>query len=351
MSFIIIGARVGVYSQEPTPDGDPYDLGTVPFAYDWPTAPTTSNGTTNCTTMAEFQAAVQTSGYIVNFNVAGTYGGNIEITGSDLDIRVANDVFFDGGILRWGDYQTVTRPARVKWTGGNLINGGMVLDPIDDLLVDDFFVNNDADVSPENIHNMSGQVGPEYTGIGVVQGFNRVAFINSTIGLYDANPAGGWTWICNPNGTDTGSQGGMILANVKLISDGQNNRFLDHEGLIIVDCVFNPDNASTNGMRLHAASNNVFIKDTTVVNFILMNGTGAQATNCTVEGLTNYNPVLDTITQSASNTGSIADSTFYHSTGGSWGGASPFTDLGGNSWQAWDGSTLPDFSAIGAVRP
>jgi hypothetical protein len=224
----------------------------------------------------------------------------------------------------------------------------MVLDPINDLLVDDFFVNNDADVSPEQSHNMSGVVGSTWTALGVQQGWERVAFINSTIGLYDApSSAGYWAYYSvRPVGTG----GGLILANVKLISDGQSNRFMDQEGLIIVDSVFNPDGASYNGWRVHQESNNVFARDLTVVGSIQMNQPGANATNCTILRLNAYSTDGAEILHSGSNTGELTDSTFHHSTGGTFPGSGDLDDGGGNTWVSWDGSTLPDFSSYGAQR-
>jgi hypothetical protein len=305
--------------------GDPYDLGTVPFAYDWPTAPTTST-TIEVDTIAEFQSAVGQSGAIINV-AAGTYTGNLTVDGSDLDIRVSNSAFITG-VLTWaGD--------RIKWTGGNLVDGNMVGGGFTDILVDDFYVNSDGDTygTPNNFADSGA--------------WSRLAFINSTLGLYGGDGSGSWAWYGNPNG---GS--GLIMANVKLIStDGQSNRFMAQDELIIVDSVFNPDGLSNNGWRLHNGSNNIFLRDTTVVGSIQMHyNSEVNATNCTILRMDAYSTLGAGILHETGNTGSITDSTFYHDTGGAFPSPSPFTDGGGNQWLAWDHSTLPDFSAYGAQR-
>jgi predicted secreted protein len=346
MSFIIIGARVGgVYSQEPTPDGDPYDLGTVPFAYDWPTAPTTT-GTVNVTTYAELVAAVTnaTSGRIINI-AAGTYTGDVNVNTSDLDIRCSNSATLTG---QYDFGLASSRCARVKWTGGNFIDGMVNLRPfsgIDDLLFDDVYIDADADY---------GSLTDSQINFADTNGFSRVAFINSTIKLHNGNSSGGWAMFANMEGNPvTGTDGSFIFANCRLESDAQNNRFMECQELIIVDCVTNADNVSVNGMRIHQECNNVYIKDTSVVGSFQMNNSSVpNGTNCTYDGLHIYsNDFTGILHGGLANTGSLENCVWHSSSGGSFPDPSPFTDAGGNSWVSWDGSTLPDFSAYGAVRP
>jgi hypothetical protein len=308
---------------------DPYDLGTVPFAYDWPTAPTTST-TIEVDTIAEFQSAVGQSGAIINV-AAGTYTGNLTVDGSDLDIRVSNSAFITG-VLTWaGD--------RIKWTGGNLVDGNMEGGGFTDILVDDFYVDSDGDTygTPHNFADSGA--------------WSRMAWINSTIAVYGGDTSGSWAWFANQNG---GSD--LIMANVKMIStDGQNNRFMNCDNLILVDCVFNPTNESANGLRCHNICTNVFISDCTVVNIIKFDQAGSEVTasveDATLDGLINYNPSLNIILHgSQPNTGSMANTAFHHSTGGSPASPTPLSDGGGNTWVSWDHSTLPDFSAYGAQR-
>jgi hypothetical protein len=337
--FLIMAGPRAFIEPDAAPDV-PYELGTVPFDYDWPTAPTTT-GTTNVTTIGQFQTAVATSGYIINV-AAGTYTGNLDVTGSDLDIRISNSANITGNVV----LGSAARSARVKITGGNFVDGMFKFydsgtGGIDDLLMDDVYINSDATFSGDGHH--------EFTNGG---GWSRHAWINCTVGIYNANSLGGWCFYANMHGfPEQTTQGSCILANVKFISDAQNNRMMQMEDLIIVDSVFNPDNASVNGWRLAQGSNDVFMRDTTVVSSIQFNS-GSANTNVTLLRMTNYTPYGNTIVHGVyANTGSMTDSTFYHSTGGVAADPTPLTDGGGNQWLAWDHSTLPDFSAYGAVRP
>lgn len=344
-----------VPNPEPEPDSDPepdplpdsdelYDLGSVPFSYSWPEEPSVSqviNVTAN--SFAELQSAVSQSNAQV-IVPAGTYVGDLHITGSDLDVVLSEDATIQG-VLTWGDYAAPVRTARVRWTGGNL-EGGMRAQPIDDLLVDNFYVDSDANISPEGINNMSGVSGAQPSG------WNRMAWINSTIKL--RNGTGGWAWYQAGDGQD------MIMANVKMISEGsQNNRFIGITNLIIVDSVFNPDGLSTNGMRIHNSTTNVFMRDSWMQSFFKMDevnedDTGPQVLNGTFLRVDRYEEnAWGTFAffGDAPNTGTVNDSTIYSQNEPTTGTPSLGTLTGsGNTLQPWDGVTVPNHSNVGAVR-
>jgi hypothetical protein len=232
---------------------EPYDLSgfSIHFDYSWPTAPVTTT-TVNVDTCAEWQAAANDVATTVNV-AAGNYGAcDITVTGSDLDFVISTSATIDGGTVAFVGL------SEVRWTGGNLVDGGMRANSFNDLLIDDFCVNNFADNSDE-IHNF---VDDSNGGTGA---WSRLAIINSTFALY-GNTAGGGSWALyiNPDGFPEGAtDGNLILANFKVKSDGgQNNRFMAADNTIIVDSVFNPDGLSVNGMRFHQSSTDVFIGDT-----------------------------------------------------------------------------------------
>ncbi|MBX3707353.1 MAG: hypothetical protein KF911_12050 [Pseudomonadales bacterium] len=322
---------------------EPYDLGSVPFAFSWPDPPITQR-TIEVTTIEQFRSAVQQSNARV-LVAAGNYRGNLNVTGSDLDIVVSNNATITG-VLVWGNGLVSQRPARIRWTGGNLIDGGMQLQPIEDLLVNDFFIDNLASNSPEGIHNLTGLSGVQR------QGWNRMAWINSTIRLRGGSSAGGWAFYTSPNG---GSD--LILANVKVqTTAGQNNRFMGVRNLIIVDSAFNPDGLSANGMRIHNSSSNVFMRDSIVRGIFKMDpvnqsDTGPQVINGTFLRVSRFDATYGSFAfQGLSpNSGSVRDSIVYSGSGGGAPSVSPMTGSG-NRVLAWDGNTMPDYSHIGARR-
>jgi hypothetical protein len=305
----------------PPPTGsEPYPLGVVPFSYSWPSPPVTSR-TIQVNTMAQFQSAVQTNGARVEV-APGVYTGTLNVSGSDLDVVMSNMATCRGCQLNWGNYATVVRPARVRWTGGNFVDGGLVLMPIDDLLVNDVHIDNLASNSPEGIHNLTGSVGSYWTGQGVRQGWNRQAWINSTIRLRGGSSSGGWAFFSNPHGASSAfGNGNLILANVKVqTTGGQNNRFMAITNLVIVDSVFNPDGLSANGMRIHQSTTNVYMRDSWVRGLWKLDPTNGS----------DFGPqVLNA--------------------GGGTPSVSPMTGSG-NRHLPWDGVTVPNYSAVGARR-
>jgi hypothetical protein len=341
----------------PPPTGsEPYPLGVVPFSYSWPSPPVTSR-TIQVNTMAQFQSAVQTNGARVEV-APGVYTGTLNVSGSDLDVVMSNMATCRGCQLNWGNYATVVRPARVRWTGGNFVDGGLVLMPIDDLLVNDVHIDNLASNSPEGIHNLTGSVGSYWTGQGVRQGWNRQAWINSTIRLRGGSSSGGWAFFSNPHGASSAfGNGNLILANVKVqTTGGQNNRFMAITNLVIVDSVFNPDGLSANGMRIHQSTTNVYMRDSWVRGLWKLDPTngsdfGPQVLNATFLRVAHYDQALDVLMlQGVSpNRGTVTDSVVYSNAGGGTPSVSPMTGSG-NRHLPWDGVTVPNYSAVGARR-
>ena len=198
---------------------EPYDLGPVPFAYSWPDVPTTFRAET-VTTMAALQAAVQIDGNAITIPASfGTQSGDLYITANDLDIIMSNSATVNGRV----EYGNVNnRASRIRWTGGNVTGGPLILDRAQDIMFN-------------NIHVTSNFMG-NWSG-----GASRIAVINSTIEIFRLpdGRGGGWAIFDTPVG-----QTDWIVANVNLISDDQNNRFQGITRLIIVDSAFNADGQS-----------------------------------------------------------------------------------------------------------
>jgi hypothetical protein len=324
--------------------GDPYDLSGfgIDFAYDWPTAPVTTT-TVEVDTCAEWQAAANDTATLVNV-AAGSYGAcDITVTGSDLDFVISTSATIDGGALLFRDLDDV------RWTGGNLVDGDLAGHRFTDLLIDNFCVNNFAENSDE-INNFVDDNSTATNGA-----WSRFAIINSTFALYgNTGTAGSWAFYVNPDGFPAGpTTGNLILANFKVLSTGQNNRFMAADNTVIVDSVFNPDGVSANGMRIHQESTNVYMADSWIRGIFKLDGTGAQVVNAEFDNVDQYDQTSGWSVQAgADNTGTVLNSTLYNASGGSWSAVHPsdFTDGGGNTWAAWDGTTVPDHSAVGADR-
>jgi hypothetical protein len=323
---------------------EPYDLSGfgIDFSYDWPTAPVTTT-TVEVDTCAEWQAAANDTATLVNV-AAGSYGAcDITVTGSDLDFVISTSATIDGGALLFRDLDDV------RWTGGNLVDGDLAGHRFTDLLIDNFCVNNFAENSDE-INNFVDDNSTATNGA-----WSRFAIINSTFALYgNTGTAGSWAFYVNPDGFPAGpTTGNLILANFKVLSTGQNNRFMAADNTVIVDSVFNPDGVSANGMRIHQESTNVYMADSWIRGIFKLDGTGAQVVNAEFDNVDQYDQTSGWSVQAgADNTGTVLNSTLYNASGGSWSAVHPsdFTDGGGNTWAAWDGTTVPDHSAVGADR-
>lgn len=349
---------------------DPYDLSgfSIPHTVTWPTAPQT-NQTINvpANDAAALASAVQTTGARVVV-AAGTYVGNVFCTADDVDV-VCNDNVFIVGHVAWGDI--FRRARRIRWTGGNMSGGLIGLNSVADLLVNDFYMNTNGALSHPTVdgnglNNMSGGGGSS-----TFDGWQRVAFINSTIDHINGDSAGGWCWFSQCYSGST--QEDLILANVKMTNQGgQTNRFQSVDRMIAVDFAFNHDYAAANGCRVNYSTssnrpcNQVFFGNGIITELFQMDygGNGQSTSDClngTFDSVYKYNQgsFYDFATQLSGNTGVVRNCRGLGVTGsppGSLSGISPMTDGGGNDTAQHSGaavSQLPDgtlITAVGAIR-
>lgn len=332
VSLAMIGAPGGG-PDTGDPNGEPYDLTsggtrTVPFSYSWPTAPSTSSQVT-VTTMADLQTQVANSNIEITISAAfGTQSGNVTVTGDDVDIIMSNSATINGEV----SFGSGTRCARVRWTGGNISGGPLGGDNWEDVLID----NVNAQFTGSGTGNWSGSNG------------YRLAIINSTLQRTGGTGAGDWVMFCQP-----GNRGDWILANVKFITNGsQNNRFQGLTNFIVVDSVFNPDGNSANGFRIHASTTNVWFNNVIVrgpwLNYP-STGHSSGIINGTFENITKYgNGNTSWVADSTDSNCTVENSTVYRGNGAATLTYAGWTNLGGNSLVAWDGSTFPDVSGYGA---
>ena len=130
---------------------------------------------------------------------------------------------------------------------------------------------------------------------------------------------------------------------------------------MIVDSVCNPDGLATSGLRIHLNSTDVWIKDSWVRgNFHINEVSGSdgypQVVNALFDNLDRYEGIgtyafFAPVT--VNNSGEIRNSR-HSSTAGAGGGTisagGGITVGSGNDRVAWDGSTVPDYSTVGAIR-
>jgi len=330
VSLMIIGSGGG---GNPTPPNtEPYDLTngglrTVPFAYSWP-APPVITRTVSVTTAAQFNAEAAIDGTLIN--ITASFAGTKNVLGSDIDIVVANNTIDLTGDMAFGNQNTLVE--RVRWTGGNLFGTFRAVNT-NDILFNDFYAESNGTLTVD----LSQAAG---------RGFNRIAFINTTLRVINGSSASDWAIFMQQSAGSTD----LIMANAKLFSTGQNNRFQSVTNLILVDSVFNPDGASANGMRVHYESTNVFVADSWSRNLFKLDNSGPGDPGPSVLNATfdNYDRYYDSWAFQGSfpNTGVVRNSTLFGGTIS----VSPLADGGGNSSLAWDGSTVPDYSGVGAIR-
>ena len=311
---------------------EPYDLGSVPFSYNWPAPPSTVSSQT-VTTMSQLQSAVTVDGNRITIpDSFGAQSGNLTITGSDIDITMSNGATINGRIQIGSG---TNRASRIRWTGGNMTGGPFNIDSADDLLIDDFHATTNGQ---EN--NWTG-------GGGTGQGIRRLAVINSTIEVTNET-TNAWAIFVAPTPNED-----FIFANLKVISSGQNNRLQNVHRLIIVDTILNPDGRSVNSFRTHDDCTDVYVRDTIIGHGgWLANARGGSygIANGTFERVTKYSDLSGFVTDSEQY-GSFNNGTL-RSRGGTPGQEAFIGGFTGsnNLIEAWDGTTHPDASGYGAVR-
>ncbi len=313
------------------PSSSKYDLGTLPDIVadiEWPVQPKTTVERTVANN-SEFQEVVSIDGVSATVG-AGTYQ-SINITCDDCEFIVENAAEIQGSLTFTG--------SRIKWQGGLVTSGPVVM-------------NSDGDVLIDNLHSITNG-GKLNNFSGPVSGWNRLALINSTLEVVNGDFSGDWAlFIQGKSGTDFRGRN-FILANVRLESDAQNNRFQSIQNLVVVDSYFNSNINAKNGLRIHQGSEDVFMRDVIIVGANTNSGEETQITNGVFERVTRYNDVNNHFSNGIGfNTVNVTinDSQCY-TTSANGVGESPELGVatGSNPGMiAWDGVTVPDASTIGA---
>ncbi len=307
-----------------------YDLGTLPaFVQDieWPQDPQITFERT-ISSNSEFQAALSTNGQR-SLVTSGTYSGG-SVSCSDCEFVLASGVTINGNLSFRGN--------RIKWFGGT-VNGG----PMDQTGTGDVLIDNVHVITNGDLNNFSGPA----------SGFNRVALINSTLEVTNGQSVGDWGLYIQQNSGSQLRGRNLIVANVRIESTGQNNRFQDVENLVIVDSYFNSNNTSSNGLRMHHGLQDVFMRDTVVVGSNITNGTDTQITNGVFENITRYHTLNNFFDNGiGNNTINVQiNNSQCHTTATAMLGQPPNLGVASGSnppIQSWNGSSLPSAASVGA---
>jgi hypothetical protein len=218
------------------PGGARYNLGALPSNVSdiqWPVAPVTTSNVT-VTTNAQLQSAVATDGAAVTVR-PGNYS-SVNVSCFDCRFTFETGAVIQGGVTFSG--------GRIEWLGATVTGGTVNLSGLGDLLID-------------NMHSYSTGIN-DFTGQWTRE-WNRVAIINSTLEGND------WLfYMQRPNGPEFKGRN-LILANVRLESTGQLNRFQSVQNMVVVDSIFNSRGTASNGLRLHLEATDVWMRDTTIV--------------------------------------------------------------------------------------
>jgi hypothetical protein len=243
---------------------------------------------------------------------------------------------------------SVYRASRIRWTGGN-VNGRFLGRQFQDVLFDDFNLN-----SGSNYNDLTANANR----------FDRIAFLNTT--FQNSPPSGsGTSWVLYNQQIYSGPlHTGFFWLNSKAISTALHAwRVMSIDGILICDSAFNPTGTATStGMRIHLRSTNVWVKDSWIRGIVHTAGVDTasgdsvpQITNGLFDNFDRYVTTDNSwysVTNAPFTEAEIRNSRMY-STAGAGAYVYPtggFTNGGGNDKVAWDGSTLPDYSIIGAVR-
>lgn len=329
------------------PSSEPYDLSgfSIPFAYSWPTAPTTTS-TVNVTTANQSVLASPTSGTLYNV-AAGTYTVSPNFNNhTDIDVVCDNAAFFSNQVTIGS--RVFTNVARIRWTGGNWRDRCIV-----ERATDVLFNNINSEVDAGGAGDYFNQFGGESNTDPRLQ---RFAVINCTFRMVNANSSGGWAIAMLPSPTVFSD---IIIANCVLESVAQTNRFQGLNEFIIVDSYFNMELNDVNGCRIQYECNNVFMQDCHVAqSFQMNNSDGTYACqNGTFNNVTRYAKSTDNTAAFAStggtstvpNSGTITGCQMYAETNvGNSLSVGDFTDGGNPVIAAWDGVTTPSTAAAGA---
>lgn len=308
------------------------------FTYSTPADPVTTREVT-VSSAAQFNSEAQVNGTLIRIN--SSFGGNVLIRGNDIDVIMNNGATISGNLeLGTGSYRT----SRVRWTGGN-ISGRLMGYNFQDVLFDDIYVNSGSNFNDLTAANTR---------------FDRLAFINTTI-QNSGDPSGnGWAIFVLQRPSDP--HRGAIFGNFKVVSTGLHAfRLQSIDDILIFDSAFNPSGTATSALRIHYNSRDVWIKDSWARGNVHLNEVSGsdgvpQVANALLDSFDRYEGLgqyafLSPL--SVSNSGTIINSR-HHSSAGAGGGAisagGGISVGAGNTRVAWDGTSVPDYSRIGAIR-
>lgn len=336
---------------------EPYDLAaggtrTIPFSYEWPEEPITTRSV-SVVTAAQFNAEAAVSG--TQITVTASFTGDVIINADDIDVVMDNSLTING-TLRIGSFSSSSRMDRIRWTGGNFNNSGILVFATNDLMFDDIYFRTDSTVASEGLNDFRGN-----NSNAALAGIDRFAIINTTIEHDNAINTDSYAFYA----AGRNDPQNLIFANVRIdnVGGAQTTRLLNQNKHIVVDSVFNGSNQGSNGYRLHGdgvvSSDEVYFADSTIVNIFKIDGTaangGPNVTNGVFERITRYTGDAAFAYgefNTFGNQATVNDSPVYHPAGDGVTEAGLAAGLTGsnNIRQPWDGSTLPDFSGVGAVR-
>lgn len=298
--------------------------------FEWPIAPTTSVSET-VSTIGELQAAVAIDGNQITIS-AGSYVGNVTITGTDVDVICSNSATITGTVS-WGN-----GGVRQRWTGGN-VNGYLDINGASgrayDIIWDNINCTFDSSAGDNDLSSR----------------FSRVAILNCTITGTGSNGSGGWCLYCGYTNLPTD----LIIANTKLDHAG-GSQTLRLQGVTRYILIDGSHNASGNGVNAFRglANDYVWISDMVMYGaWLIGDGTGAHLNmtlrNLTLKRLAGYGNTAAFFTDGGTSTGTWDDSNRYN-TDGTNGAASvsPFTGSNNNNVAWTESFPVQDVSGIGA---
>jgi hypothetical protein len=278
----------------------------------------------------------------------------LSILANDIDViatgRTVGDRIVVGGAGVGGSYAN-----RVRWTGGNI--GSIQVGRGRDLLLDDvyaFSTGATSSTTGQPLHNFTGG----WDGSSNLP-FERLAIVNSTLEIQgEPGDAHGWAFYSASNIQNQD----LFVGNAKFLTNQQTVRCQNITRFIFIDSCTNPNGGADgggpnqNGFRLHAESNHIWFRDSWARGFMMMNfQTVPNALNVLFDNFDRYNALDSSFSYLLSpdqNTGEYRNCTLA-TTAGAGDGTFTIGNLvngGGNVRTGWDGTTVPDYSLIGAIR-
>ncbi|WP_282081236.1 hypothetical protein [Aquimarina algiphila] len=337
-SFILSACSNNSDNENPNsdnPENPPtsiYDLGELPDIVsdiEWPLEPEIREQRTIMNN-AEFQEASAINGVSARV-LTGTYN-DVNISCNNCEFILEDAVEIKGSLIFTG--------SRIRWVGGLVTKGPVIMNSEQgDLLID-------------NLHSITN--GGELNNFsGPATEWNRVALINSTLEVINGNNDGDWAIFIQGKQTTDFRGKNFILANVRLESDAQNNRFQSIQNLVIVDSYFNSNITSKNGLRMHRGCEDVFMRNVIIVGANTNSGDETQVINGVFEQITRYNDVNNHFSNGIGfNTVNVTinDSQCYTTVLNGVGKPPALGVATGNNpgMKIWDGVTVPDASNVGA---